>query len=408
MPRVPQTVANARPYNVPALLACVIFLLSLVMHCQGEDTVGKPTINMDDYIQIPTDFFDHFPLLHYVEEKEASTAFAHITKDAGTWNTHSDLRSVDIPSVRAQLSFSYHNPHTGTITSISNTYQTVADTVYLEYLHSVSHVECGDLDSTITITYNASMSSSTQGLRFGLKRSHFTQFTKVSGGQSFFCKSSCAMGTVILRSVSAVVSHTEDSETGFLTSITIQTIAARPESLFNAVADLFMNGTFAVVPKKNLKLNGKSSRLNWHGYVKSVHVARETIRRRSAGAKLRAETCVGDFCYEIGVAAPGYAMEFRYAKSNAFIAKISHKHDILSHTPFPIQPLICSISITMPPNRKPHQVSCLCSAAARLTRPPLTLSVRVRLSDARIAMRMLASRSSLGDNIHPMSPLPVS
>jgi hypothetical protein len=325
MPRVPQTMANAKLYNVPAFLACVIFLLSLIMHCQGEDTVGKPTINMDDYIQIPTDFFDHFPLLHYVEEKQESTSFAHITKDAGDWNTHSDLRSVDIPSVRAQLSFSYHNPQTGTITSISNTYQTVADTVYLEYLHSVSHVECGDLDSAITITYNASMSSLSQGLRFGLKRSHFTQFTKVSGGQSFFCKSSCAMGTVILRTVSAVVSHTEDSETGFLTSITIQTIPARPESLFNAVADLFMNGTFAVIPKKNLKLNGKSSRLSWHGYVKSVHVARETIRRRSAGAKLRAETCDPDpeFCYEFGTKEPGYAIEFRYAKSNAFIANIS-------------------------------------------------------------------------------------
>ena len=324
MPRVPQIVANARTYNTTAVLACVIFLLSLIMNCHGDDTVSKPAINIDDYYQLPSDFIDHFPLLHYAEEKQESAAFAHITKDEGTWNTHSDLRSVQIPSIRSQLLFSYHNPQTGTITNISNTYQTVADTIYLEYLHSVLHVECGDLDSTITITYNASASSSSQGLRFGLKRSHFTQYTQVSGGQSFYCQSSCAMGTVITRTVSAIVSHTEDSETGFLKSITIQTTPARSESLFNAVADLFMNGTFTLIPKKNLRLNAKSSRLNWHGYVQKVHVARETIRRRSSEAKLRAETCEGSFCYEIGLVLTGFAAEFRYAKSNAFVANLAH------------------------------------------------------------------------------------
>jgi hypothetical protein len=296
--------------NIFAVLACII-LLAPVQKSQGAD------IDINDYFQIPADVIEHFPLLHRSQDMQQSTlAFAHVTKDSNSWTTHSTLRSIQIPTVSTNISFSYQNPETGTVTHIQNAYSTVADVVYLEHLHSVEHVIC-DRNSILTIIFDASLSPSSPGLRFGLKRSHYTEYTTVAGGQSFFCDSSCSMGPEISRKVVQIISHVEDPETGFLSSITIQTSAAPQESLYNAVADIFLNGTFALIPKTSLRLNRKSGRLNWHRYVKQVHDLREKFISLQSQAKLRAADCSGDLCTEFGSVGAGYTGEIRFTKSTS-------------------------------------------------------------------------------------------
>jgi hypothetical protein len=303
--------------NFFAVLACII-MLAPVLKCQGDATVGNPVIDTNDYFQIPADMVQHFPLLHHTKDiQQSTTAFAHITKDSSSWTTQGSVSTVQIPTVHTNISFSYKNPETGTVTHVQNSYSTVADVVYLEHLDSVEHVTC-DQNSILTITFDARLSASSLGLRFGLKRSHYTEYTRVAGGQSFFCQSSCAMGAEISRTVVHVISHTEDPETGFLSSITIQTSAAPQESLYNAVADIFINGTVALVHKNNLKLNHRSNRLNWHGYVRKVHDSREKLTRLRSQAKLRAATCADDLCTEIGGISIGYAAEIRFTKGTCF------------------------------------------------------------------------------------------
>ena len=121
------------------LLACVM-MLSPVVVCYGEENSEKPFIDIHDYFQLPADMVNNFPLIHNVEETQESTAFAQISKDGNSWTTHRTRRSVTIPTTRTTLSFFYHNLQTGTMTKVQNTYQTVADTVYLENLPSVLHV----------------------------------------------------------------------------------------------------------------------------------------------------------------------------------------------------------------------------------------------------------------------------
>ncbi len=128
------------------------------------------------------------------------------------------------------------------------------------------------------------------------------------------------MGDVISRSVEEVISHSEDPETGFLSSITIKTSAAPMEMLYNAVADIFMNGTIALIPKTSMRVNHNHGRLSWHRYAKKVHYSREeSIRLRSA-AKLRDKECKdeGKFCY--GVVGNGYAVGIIYEKGACYVS----------------------------------------------------------------------------------------
>jgi hypothetical protein len=301
-------------------LACMMFLAQ-VLHCQGDESTDKPVIDTNDYFQIPADMIDHFPLLHLTQQNEQTTAFARVVKGSTSWTTLNTPSSIRIPTVNTNLSFFYQNPETGTVTKVYNVYSTVADIVYLEHLESVKHVTC-DQNTILTITFNSSLSLSTRGLRFGLKRAHYTTLTKVAGGQSFYCQSSCSMGDIISRSVEEVLSHSEDPETGLLSSITIKTSAAPPEILYNTVADIFMNGTVALIPKINMRVNQNYGRLNWHRYAKKVHhVREESVRLRSA-AKLRAKTCDDDdnplFCY--GTVGTGYAVGLKYEKGACYIA----------------------------------------------------------------------------------------
>jgi hypothetical protein len=355
------------------LLVCLATLQGAPVLSYVHTAVDKPVIDVNDYFQIPADMVDHFPLLHNSEKLQQIAAFAHIIKDQQTnsWTTQQATRSIQIPSVLTELSFLYQNPQTGTITKIHNNYSTVADIVYLEQLHSVLHVEC-DLNSTLTITYNASLSKSSSGLRFGLKRVHFTEFTKIYGGQSFFCNSSCAMGSKISRNVLAVISHAEDNETGLLTSITLLTSQASEENMYNTDADFFVNGSFALIPKTNLRLNHNSSRLSWQGYLRKVHVARESFRRRSA-AKLRNY----DFGTTFGLIKTGFAAEVRYVNSNTFFINIFN----VAQRSLTIQASICSISTTIPHKEKPRR----------------TFLVGTVFLDARTATHMPVSRSSSGE-----------
>jgi hypothetical protein len=306
-----------------AVWACAI-LLSPAIECHGQETVEtKPTIDVDDYFQIPADMVNNFPLIHNVEETQESAAFAQISKEDGnSWTTHSTRRSVTIPTTSTTLSFFYHNRETGTITKVQNSYQTVADTVYLEHLPSVLHVEC-DHNSTLTITYNTSLPVSPRGLRFGLKRAHFLKYTKVSGGQSFFCNSSCAMGTTISRNVVAVISYSEDHVTGLLSSITVETSPIPKEMLYQTVADYFMNGTIALIPKASLRAHSNSSRLNWHAYLRKVHHMSEISRLRST-PKLRGSdlSCFENnplFCKNLGT------VENNFGVTTGFIAEVRYK-----------------------------------------------------------------------------------
>jgi len=308
--RGPTNVLNA----ILMALACIV-VIAPVLQCQGALSVDKPVIDTNDYFQIPADMIDHFPLVHHTEQNEQSTAFARVIKDSNSWTTRSTPTSILIPTVNTNLSFFYQNSETGTVTKVYNVYSTVADIVYLEHLESVIDVRC-DQNSLLTLIFNSSLSASTQKkLRFGLKRAHYTTSTKVAGGQSFYCQSSCSMGDVIFRSVEEVISHSEDPETGFLSSITIKTSAAPSEMLYNSVADVFMNGTVALIPKTNMRVNHNRGRLSWHRYAKRVHHSREeSIRLRSA-AKLRAEpTCKDDgkFCY--GGVGNGYGIGIIYEK----------------------------------------------------------------------------------------------
>ncbi len=302
--------------NLTAILACII-LLALASKCQADDATGKPAINVNDYFQIPADMVDHFPLLHSSENLQEANSFAHIVKDnSNSWTLHPTSRSVTIPTAKTELSFFYQNPESGTVTKVYNTYETVADTVYLEHLHSVLHVDCGP-NSTLSITFNTSLSSTLSGLRFGLKLKHFTNYTKIAGGQSFLCNSSCAMGATISRHVVAVLSYREDEATGFLSSITMQTSRALQETLYNTNADIFVNGSFALIPKTLLRLNDNSTRLNWHAYLRKVHDSREAFKRRTA-TSLRNTDCGGDgttLQCKFGSIQSGYSVEVRYQKS---------------------------------------------------------------------------------------------
>jgi hypothetical protein len=302
-----------------AALTYTALLIAPSCECRVEDASGKPVINIDDFFQLPADMVEHFPLLQSSENLQKSTAFAHISKDKNTWSTHRSSRSVTIPTAHTELSFFYQNPQTGTVTKVHNSYETVADIVYLEHLHSILHVEC-DHNSTLSITFNASLSPTAPGLRFGLKRSHFTNYTKISGGQSFFCHSSNVIGTTISRHVIEVTSYAEDEATGFLSSITIETSPALQESLYNTNADIFVNGSFVLIPKTALRLNVNSTRLNWHVYLRKMHDSRKAVQSRTS-ASLRNSDCGGD-----GVALQckfasiktGFNAEVRYQKSNLF------------------------------------------------------------------------------------------
>jgi hypothetical protein len=289
-------------------LACMMFLAQ-VLQCQGDDSTDKPIIDTKDYFQLPADMIDHFPLLHFTQHNEQAKAFAHVVKNSNSWTTLRDPTTIQIPIVNTSIDFLYENPDTGTITKVRNVYSTVADTVYLEHLESVKHVTC-DQSSTLTIVFNSSLSQtpSTRGLKFGLKRAHYTTFTKVAGGQSFFCQSSCSMGDVISRSVVKVISHSEDPTTGYLSSITIQTSAAPSETLYNAVADIFMNGTIALIPKSSMRVNQNSGRLNWHGYAKKVHLSREESR------KVKLRSCNSDKSLCSGGVGTGWGIGFKYVK----------------------------------------------------------------------------------------------
>ena len=312
--RGPTNVANA----ILMALACIV-ILAPVLQCQGAHSDDKPAIDTNDYFQIPADMIDHFPLLHYTEQNQQSTAFARVIKDSNSWTTRSTPTSILIPTVHTNVSFFYQNSETGTVTKVYNAYSTVADIVYLEHIESVIHVTC-DQSSLLTLIFNSSLSASTQKLKFGLKRAHYTTFTKIAGGQSFYCQSSCSMGDVISRSVEEVISHSEDPETGFLSSITIKTSAAPTEMLYNAVADIFMNGTVALIPKTSMRVNHNHGRLSWHRYAKKVHYSREeSIRLRSA-AKLRAKECKDDnkFCY--GSVGNGYAIGVIYEKGACYVS----------------------------------------------------------------------------------------
>ncbi len=296
----------------PVLVGFIV--LSLATACYCGVIADMPSIDVNDYFQLPADMVEHFPLIHNVEHIKQSTSFAHIVKEADSWTAHSARRRVTIPTTSTNLSFFYHNLETGTITKVQNTYETVADTVYLEHIPSALHVVC-DSNSSLTITFNASYPFPSRGLKFGLKRGHYLKFTKVSGGHSFFCNSSCIMGNVIARNVLDVLSYSEDTATGLLTSITLETSPAPQETMYQTVADYFINGTFALIPKALLRTQSNSSRLSWHAYLKKVHHMKEDFKVRSA-AKLRAATCVeGDvLCYEIGLS----GIEVRYKKSEFF------------------------------------------------------------------------------------------
>ena len=299
-----------------AFLAFIVLLIAPACECYVEDASSKPAINVNDYFQLPADMVEHYPLLRSSENLQETTAFAHISKDMNTWTTHRTSRSVAIPTAHTELSFLYQNPQTGTITKVYNTYDTVADTVYFEHLHSVLAIEC-DHNSTLSITYNSSLSPTAPGLRFGLKRSHFTSYTKIAGGQSFFCNSSNAMGAIISRHVTGVTSYSEDETTGFLSSITIQTSRALQETLYNTNADIFVNGSFALIPKNLLRLNTNSTRLNWHEYLRKVHDSREAFMRRTS-ASLRNTDCGGDgttLQCKFDSIRTGFNVEVRYQKS---------------------------------------------------------------------------------------------
>ena len=282
-------------------------ILAPVLQCQGDASVDKPAIDTKDYFQLPADMIDHFPLLHFTQQNVQAKAYAHVIKDSNSWTTLRDPATIQIPTVNTNINFLYENPETGTITKVHNVYSTVADIVYLEHLESVKHVTC-DQGSTLTITFDSSLSPSTRGLKFGLKRAHYTTFTQVAGGQSFFCQSSCSMGDVISRSVVNVISHSEDLQTGYLSSITIQTSAAPLESMYNAIANIFMNGTIALIPKTSMRLNQNSGRLNWHGFAKKVHLSREESKK----AKLR--SCNSDKTFCSGGVGVGWGIGFKYVK----------------------------------------------------------------------------------------------
>ncbi len=301
-------------------LACMM-VLAQVLQCQGDDSTDKPVIDTNDYFQIPADMIDHFPLLHLTEQNEQTAAFARVIKDSTSWTTRSTPSSIRIPTVNTNLSFFYQNPETGTVTKVHNVFSTVADIVYLEHLESVKHVTC-DQNTILTITFNSSLPLSTRGLRFGLKRAHYTTLTKVAGGQSFFCQSSSSMGDIISRSVDEILSHSEDLETGLLSSITIKTSAAPPEILYNAIADIFMNGTVALIPKTSMRVNHNYGRLNWHRYAKKVHSSREESVRLRSAAKLRAKECdtTGLFCKEAGSVGIGYGIGLKYESGACYIA----------------------------------------------------------------------------------------
>ena len=144
--------------------------------------------------------------------------------------------------------------------------------------------------------------------------------------------------------------------------------------MYNTDADIFINGSFALIPKTNLRVYHNSSRLSWRGYLRKVHVARESFRRQSA-AKLRSY----DVGTTFGFIKTGFAAEVRYVNSNTFFINIFN----VAQRSLTIQASICSISTTIPQMEKPKR----------------TFLVGAVFLDVRTATLMPVSRSSSGTKI---------
>jgi hypothetical protein len=203
------------------------------------------------------------------------------------------------------------------------------------------------------------------------------------------------MGTVISRNVVDVISYTEDPDTGLLSSITIETSPTPQEMLYQTVADYFMNGTIALIPKTHLRTHSNSSRLNWHAYLRKVHHMSEISRLRSA-AKLRASDlkCFDNdkFCYDLGTSAPGFIAEVRLQKSKSKNNLQSHFHQCSCF----YQRSICSISITIVQKGKPMPHSSLCLVPVQKQNQAQIPYLRVWFLDAKTATRMPECRSHSG------------
>ena len=154
--------------------------------------------------------------------------------------------------------------------------------------------------------------------------------------------------------------------------------------MYNTDADFFVNGSFALIPKTNLRVNHNSSRLSWQGYLRKLHVARESFRRRSA-SKLKQFDCGGDGTVlqcKFGIIKTGFGAEVRYVKSNTCFINIFN----VVQRSLTVQALICSISITIPRKEKPERTFWVGAVLGLIL-------------DARTATHMPVSRSSSGKTI---------
>jgi hypothetical protein len=85
--------------------------------------------------------------------------------------------------------------------------------------------------------------------------------------------------------------------------------------LYSSMSDIFINGTIALIPKTNMRVNHNHGRLSWHRYAKKLHHSREESVRLRSAAKLRAGPTCDDsdrFCY--GSIGNGYAIGLKYDK----------------------------------------------------------------------------------------------
>ncbi len=339
-------------------------------HVFGSES--PPSINTDDYFQVPADLFTHqHALARHSEEILSFRRLAHRVKAASGWKTLKDAELVPIDLKNVSDSFFYHSPETGAITNITSIYQTVSDTVYFDQVPSINSVACND--SVISVYFNVSVreDSLKRGLSFGSKCAHYAPGIRVTGGHSFFCRSSSDSAALFFRRVASVLACFDDPATGRAAFLQLSTADADPLTFYDSVSDFSINGSMALIPKRLFRSKTK---------VDFFQLSRQMWKQRQMADRSKLRGCDSSNpanCYDADFSISGgayFGVTFQKRKSLAtpfsfFAFRTRHTaqlllalcHHDIAFT-FSMQKSTFSITTTIPQRTKQRSRTSLCLA----------------------------------------------
>ena len=272
--------------GVARLAFCVVFiaLFAPATSDRASGSEATASINTEDYFQVPADLLAHqHALARHSESIRAVRRLARRVKSASGWKTMKDAEMVSVDLKNVSDSFFYQNPHTGAVTNITSTYQTVSDTVYLDQVLSIASVACND--DVISVKFNVSLRRNVfkNGLSFGSKCAHYAPGIRVTGGHSFFCNSA----SLFFRQITSVSACFEDDASGRASFIELNTADVDPLTFYDSVSDFSLNGSMALVPKRLFR---SQSKVDFFRLSRDMFEAKQMMKekqRAAARANLR-------------------------------------------------------------------------------------------------------------------------